>query len=662
MTETVTAYSAAAHNKYRVTFTRLVIRALSVSFLSLVSLGLAFYAFVFLPQIQDLFFDVRFYVYQGLIYWAGFYIIAIAFWAIPLAFCARLLLMQNFDVIGVDTVDRYNRIVVALPKIYVTIAFVIVLGGIYQAAADLPTPTPDDELQARLSTYLATHITILFGVTALVAVLLFVRNFIIGRYDIFATRLEKRRPERFHAILANFERLSRKHPTDPAKLSFYLDELKPDFLDRDTFIKHQRTKVAMILYLKGIMIVTLLLIVLHFISYSEWLSAKLDIDDMQTWPSFLRTFVQAISDTLWLKRAAFLPILFGAWLPFAAFLTLLSNRNQFPYLGALIAGLIALSFFIGDGHDVRIVRLTTPEEAPKQPQLKFNTAVEQWKKANGWYEKGCDRAVALPAVTPGAAGAPACPRPIIVAAEGGGSRAAFLTASVLGILQDTSLDAKEAAKRKLRPFSNQLFGVSGVSGGSVGTAMFLAALREHPKRQVAELELALYRQRLWFRNIAEPQRDFLHGFVTYKDALQATISNDFLSPVLIAYLSRDLTTVSRLPMVMDRAGRAGDVLGDLFRRHLWQARHAAGHAGAAAHNVAAHRTAGRPSLYSTPRPSTADGGGLSVRCRRRKCSATANSCSPTPTTSTSFSAPNRGGKTSAGRTASPATCRACSVR
>jgi hypothetical protein len=52
-------------------------------------------------------------------------------------------------------------------------------------------------------------------------------------------------------------------------------------------------------------------------------------------------------------------------------LTLLSNRNQFPYLGALIGALIALSFFIGDGHDVRIVRLTTPEEAPKQPQLKF---------------------------------------------------------------------------------------------------------------------------------------------------------------------------------------------------------------------------------------------------------------------------------------------------
>ena len=56
----------------------------------------------------------------------------------------------------------------------------------------------------------------------------------------------------------------------------------------------------------------------------------------------------------------------------------------------------------------------------------------------------------------------------IVNAEGGGIRAAYWTATVLGKIQ------------KDNPcFADQLFALSGVSGGSLGSAVFVALLGEH---------------------------------------------------------------------------------------------------------------------------------------------------------------------------------------
>jgi hypothetical protein len=48
--------------------------------------------------------------------------------------------------------------------------------------------------------------------------------------------------------------------------------------------------------------------------------------------------------------------------------------------------------------------------------------------------------------------------------------------------------------------------------------------------------------------------NFLTDFVSYKDSLQAALSNDFVSPVLTAYLARDVSLVSMFPGFMDRAG------------------------------------------------------------------------------------------------------------
>ncbi|MBI4724284.1 MAG: hypothetical protein HY765_04665, partial [Rhodomicrobium sp.] len=252
---------------------------------------------------------------------------------------------------------------------------------------------------------------------------------------------------------------------------------------------------------------------------------------------------------------------FGAWLPFVTILAALSNRFQFPIIGTLVVVGAGLTLFIGDGHEVRIAKLSEDQQKSLKP-VAFADALKGWKAASGWDAKGCET------LAENAPEAAACPRPIIVAGEGGGSRAAFLLASVLGALEDDSRD--KSRYPNARPFHNQLFAISSVSGSSVGASLFVSALKARPDYgNVENLKKALYRQRLWFPNVAtanldradpesvkkdELQKDFLTDFVTYKDALQAVLSNDFISPTIIAYLARDVLMLSRLPFVYDRAG------------------------------------------------------------------------------------------------------------
>jgi hypothetical protein len=68
----------------------------------------------------------------------------------------------------------------------------------------------------------------------------------------------------------------------------------------------------------------------------------------------------------------------------------------------------------------------------------------------------------------------------IVATEGGGIRAAFWTATVLGILED------EAARQHLPDFAEHVFAISAVSGGSLGAAAFDAALADGPTGPITQ--------------------------------------------------------------------------------------------------------------------------------------------------------------------------------
>src|SRR5258706_3986428 len=142
MAETSAAYNPAHHNLRRVSRIRLFLRALGVSFFSVLSVFIALYAFTELPQVQDLLFDARPRVSQEVIYWAGFYAIGIFIWALPLVYTARLLLLQNFDVIGIDTEERFNFYVFRLPSFYVVFAFVAVfLFGFKNVRKHNPPPS-----------------------------------------------------------------------------------------------------------------------------------------------------------------------------------------------------------------------------------------------------------------------------------------------------------------------------------------------------------------------------------------------------------------------------------------------------------------------------------------------------------------------------------------
>ncbi len=558
VTDTQASSNPAAHN--RVSAIRLFIRALGVSFFSILSVCMAIYAFYGLPQVQDLLFDARPYWIQEAIYWAGFYAIGIFIWALPLVFSARLLLLQNFDVIGIDTEERFKFYIFRFPSFFVVLAFVAVFIGITAAADNLPVPVPlqngGNKYEAPIRSLVEAHLIALLIATAAVLVLVLVRGMFLRGYDRSMQRLEDEDPKGFRKSLLQIERLSRKHDCKLDELDLHLTALKPAFLSKETWVAAQRVKGFMWRYLVRLTWVLLFLVAIHFLSYSDTVQRLIS----PAGDFFNSHVADVLSDTFSLKRATFLFIVFGSWIPFVTILALLSNRYQFPIIATIVVFVVGLSLFVGDGHDIRIATIPGDQQPALRP-IGFSHAVKEWKLASGWDAKGCEW------LAPNANALANCPRPIIVAGEGGGSRAAFLLASVLGSLEDDSLDKSKHPSARL--FHEQLFAISSVSGSSVGAAFYIGALKAKPNTTTEDLKKAMFRQRLWFPNVASANperanenasagqtitREFLTDYVTYKDTLQAALSNDFLSPVAIAYLARDVLALSRLPFVSDRAG------------------------------------------------------------------------------------------------------------
>jgi hypothetical protein len=173
------------------------------------------------------------------------------------------------------------------------------------------------------------------------------------------------------------------------------------------------------------------------------------------------------------------------------------RAKPLPIFAALIIALIGFGI-INDNHPVRQIG-SLPAPVPLEPSL--HAYINDWLAASG------DRC-------PEAAGRP---QPmILVAAEGGGIRAAYWTASVLSALQD-----------RYPCFASGVAGLSGVSGGSVGSSVFAA--------QVAH--------RIGLSPEAEPPscQDF-DGSVknTWLACSRSVLGRDFLSPALAYLLFPDL--------------------------------------------------------------------------------------------------------------------------
>ena len=174
-----------------------------------------------------------------------------------------------------------------------------------------------------------------------------------------------------------------------------------------------------------------------------------------------------------LGNGAILFLAAATWVTLGGFLVYLSHLWRFPVISFLV--LIALVFsFWNDNHFIRRVAA----QETKRPDVVA--------AFNNWYtliEKDHTGAT----------------HPLfIVATEGGGIRAAYWTAVVLGQIQDENPD-----------FARHLFAISGVSGGSLGAAVFEGLLAEPPMK-------------------------------SFKEAGAEILGQDFLSPALAAMLYPDL--------------------------------------------------------------------------------------------------------------------------
>jgi hypothetical protein len=210
----------------------------------------------------------------------------------------------------------------------------------------------------------------------------------------------------------------------------------------------------------------------------------------------------------WFPRGLAVPVLLGAWLPFLSFLSALGRQYKAPLIAALAVLAAGLTYLFGDNHSVRRIDAAATAGRAVNTELRFDDAVRLWMEING-----C-------AADPGD-----CPRPMIVAAAGGASRAGFFAASIIGYL----LDPPEPHDPPVDALAvrNRLFAISAVSGGAVGAAMTVAAL--------ARADAAMKQP------CADPSPDLWYGETigNWRDCLEALMAGDFLTADAVGLIFRD---------------------------------------------------------------------------------------------------------------------------
>lgn len=211
-------------------------------------------------------------------------------------------------------------------------------------------------------------------------------------------------------------------------------------------------------------------------------------------------------------RASFIPLMLGLQIFAFAFMASLAHYLRFPLLLLLVLVLGAAAVWAPGFNDARL--LERKEALDRQVDLR--TALDE-------YQKNCRDT---------GQGTSCAKNPVIVASAGGASRAAFLTATVLGDL----LDQTRADPRAKNDFGAQLFAMSGVSGGSVGAAIVRAALAD----SAGGSPPCKSTDALWFGNrTGSLLRREAADSLSWKGCLQTLAAGDFLSPAIIGLTLRD---------------------------------------------------------------------------------------------------------------------------
>jgi len=190
--------------------------------------------------------------------------------------------------------------------------------------------------------------------------------------------------------------------------------------------------------------------------------------------------------------AAILLLAAACWIAVGSVLDFIGMQRRVPVFLALLALAILFSAW-NDNHAVRT--LAEPQlSAEKREDLR--AALRNWMDRQPYRPANAKDSYPM----------------YVVNAEGGGIRAAYWSAMVLGRIQDAN-----------PCFADQLFSLSGVSGGSLGASVFVASLVEHRAASGAR-----------------SCRDSHPGPFSIQSMAEDILGEDFLSPVAAAMLYPDL--------------------------------------------------------------------------------------------------------------------------
>src|ERR1700730_162615 len=175
------------------------------------------------------------------------------------------------------------------------------------------------------------------------------------------------------------------------------------------------------------------------------------------------------------------------WTAILTSLVITSRKTRVPLLGILATVVIVTNVFgLSDNHVIR-----------RSQELTITNDIDP--AFLGWLNNRPDKHDFTPYPV------------ILVSAEGGGIRAAFFTAITLARMVDSC-----------PRIAHHIFAISGVSGGSIGAAVFAAAMKARPP------------------DVTDKRCDLLSSpSHLYEDAVSEVLSDDHLSPLLARMLTSD---------------------------------------------------------------------------------------------------------------------------
>lgn len=219
-------------------------------------------------------------------------------------------------------------------------------------------------------------------------------------------------------------------------------------------------------------------------------------------------------------RLFFVPLLFSGAVLLLSEIGAWSLRLRTPLLLGVLAVSIACVFITTRFHDVRWIK----DEDDANKNISLTEAVTRWKAVNNCTGDDLSK----------------CPRPILIAGAGGASRAAYMTATVVGALVDLG-NRKRETYGNVR---NRIFAMSTVSGSSVGAVVMRAAFHDAADRGKPDDPPCVTRGTgSWF-GYPDDKFDYasnerLEPKRRWRDCFQAILAGDFLSPVFVAMAYRD---------------------------------------------------------------------------------------------------------------------------